>query len=251
MKSRLASIRAMTAAMVGAATLMGTAAAASAQAALDDEEEVPATTESTPSEEGAQWGDKAHVGVGLRLRNVRVPQGLIEIFVERANGGSSEFGIGLEVSRRKGNFEVQFGLEYEKIYIEPGIWIDKGDTIPEDEPDFVEFRDFGWVTAEVSFLNHTPIAKQFALRYGGGAGIAIMRGDVVRTDYRCSSADTDSCSESPAAENIDEPYEIPPVMLIVNAIIGVQIRPIESVFINIEGGLRTVPFFGTTLGYYF
>ena len=37
----------------------------------------------------------------------------------------------------------------------------------------------------------------------------------------------------------------------VNAILGVQIRPVEKVFINIEGGLRTIPFIGGTAGYYF
>jgi hypothetical protein len=31
----------------------------------------------------------------------------------------------------------------------------------------------------------------------------------------------------------------------------VQIRPIDKLFINIEGGLRTMPFFGMTAGYYF
>lgn len=256
MKSRLASVRTLTTALLGAATLICSAGIAAAQPALDDDEEMPAsTTESSPSEEDAPWDSKAHIGVGLRLRNVIVPQGLVEIFVDRAAGGSSEFGFGIEVSRRNGNFEVQFGLEYEAIHIDSGLWIDKGDSPVGGpggtEPDLVEFENFGWITAEATFLNHTPIAKQFALRYGGGAGIAIMKGQVVRTDYRCVSADLDSCDESPAAENISEPYDIPPVMLVVNAIIGVQIRPIESVFINIEGGLRTIPFFGITGGYYF
>jgi len=244
MISRLASVL-----LMAGATIAVTGGTAAAQAALDDEEEEvsPTTTESSEAEDDA---NKTMVGVGVRIRNVRVPQGLIELFVEQASGGSSEVGIGIEVARRKGDFEVQFGLEYEKIEVEDGLWIDKGDMLPADEPDFVEFEGFGWVTAEVTFLNHTQLAKQFAIRYGGGAGIAIMTGEVVRTDYRCTSADQDSCMDY-NGENQDEPYNIPPVMLVVNAIIGVQIRPIDKVFINIEGGLRTIPFFGTTVGYYF
>jgi hypothetical protein len=103
----------------------------------------------------------------------------------------------------------------------------------------------------VSFLNHTPLSKYIALRYGGGAGIAILKGDVKRTDYRCTAEDEQTCSTSPAAENIDNPYDLPPVFPVINAIIGMQIRPIPNVVINIEGGIRTMLFFGGTVGYYF
>ena len=248
MKSRFAWV--MTSLCCGAALLFG-AGQAAAQAALDDEEDPtpsPETTESSPAEEDP--ANKTMIGVGLRIRSVHVPQGLVEIFVERAAGGSSEVGFGLEVARRKGNFEVQFGLEYDKIHIVDGLWIDKGDELPQDEPDFVEFEGFGWITAEVTFLNHTEISKQFAIRYGGGAGIGIIRGEIARTDYRCQTADLETCMDY-GGENQHEPYDIPPVMLVVNAIVGVQIRPIDKVFINIEGGLRTLPFFGATAGYYF
>lgn len=223
---------------------------ASAQAALEEEEGAPPPP--PPPDAIAAGTPKTQIGVGLRLRNVRLPRGMIEAFVERSSGGSSNFGIGLEISRRKGPFEFQFGLEYEKIFIDPGVWIDKGDSIPADEPDFVEFEDFGWVTAEATFMYHTPIIPQLALRYGGGAGIGILFGDVVRTDYVCSGTSVDSCGEKPGAENVKTPYEnIPPVFLVVNAIIGLQIKPTNEIFINIEGGLRTLPFFGMTAGYYF
>ena len=56
---------------------------------------------------------------------------------------------------------------------------------------------------------------------------------------------------TPPATPVTPPYDLPPVMLVVNAIVGVQIRPTDEIFINVEGGLRTVPFFGTTAGYYF
>lgn len=233
-----------------AATLLAVcagAATARAQAALDDDSSSPTPT----STAAAATPEKSNIGVGVRLRNVWVPQGLIEVFVQRAPGGASNVGFGLEVARRKGQFEVQLGLEYEKISIDKGIWIENGDTIPADEPDYVEFDKFGWVTAELSFLYHTEIIPQLSVRYGGGAGIGVLTGDILRTDYRCATASLDSCSESPTATNRKTPYDLPPVMLVVNAIVGLQIRPTEEIFINVEGGLRTVPFFGTTAGYYF
>ena len=222
-------------------------AGAHAQAALDDDD----SSSPTPSSVSVPVGDKTSIGVGLRLRNVRVPQGLIEVFVSSAPGGASNFGFGLEVARRKGQFEVQLGLEYDSISIDKGIWIENGDTIPADEPDYVEFEDFGWVTAELSFLYHTPIIPQLSVRYGGGAGIGVLTGEIIRTDYRCVDTNPDNCQPSPTATNDHKPYDLPPVMLVINAIVGVQIRPTEEIFINIEGGLRTIPFFGTTAGYYF
>lgn len=234
-----------------AATLLAVcagAASAQAQAALDDDDSSTPTPTATAAPATAE---KSTIGLGFRLRNVRVPQGLIEIFVKQAPAGASNVGFGLEVARRKGQFEVQLGLEYEKISIDKGIWIENGDTIPADEVDYVEFDNFGWVTAELSFLYHTEIIPQLSVRYGGGAGIGVLTGDILRTDYRCATAAQDTCAESPTAVNRATPYDLPPVMLVVNAIVGVQIKPTDEIFINIEGGLRTIPFFGTTAGYYF
>jgi len=227
--------------------------AASAQAALDDEDEAtaPESTETTsPAEDESA---KAHFGVGLRFRDVIVPRGLIELFVERASGGSSELGWGLELTRRKGDFEIQLAIERDTIFVTPGYWVDKGQAIPQDEPDYVTFDDnFGWYTLEVTFLSHTAINKYVALRYGGGAGIAVITGDVRRDDAICATTDFDSCTHPyPGAENVDKPYNLPPVMLIVNAIIGVQFKPTKNIYVNVEGGLRTIPFFGIAGGYYF
>lgn len=247
-KSRLACTA--IASLAAMAALGAPSGRAYAQAALDDADDDPAPVTETPTA-SPEDPNATQIGVGLRLRNAIVPQGLLELFVERASGGSSEFGFGLELARRKGNFEVQFGLQYDPIFVEPGVWVDKGDMPPADEVDFVEFDDFGWYTIEVTFLNHSEIIPQLAIRYGGGAGIGIIKGDVRRTDQRCASSDLDTCSNYAGAENVRNPYDIPPVMLVVNAIVGVQIRPIEGLFINVEGGLRTLPFFGTTIGYYF
>lgn len=226
-------------------TAAALAVALGAAPALADDDDPAAPATATAAAPATQ------IGVGVRLRNVRIPQGLIEAFVDRAPGGASNFGFGLEVSRRRGQFEVQLGLEYEKISIAKGLWIEKDKPIPANEPDLVEFDGFGWFTAELSFMYHTPIMDQLAVRYGGGAGIAIFTGEVLRTDYRCTSTSLDSCMEYQGAENFNTPYDLPPVFLIVNAVVGLQIKPTNEIFINVEGGIRTLPFFGMTAGYYF
>jgi hypothetical protein len=256
MRFRLAS-----ASLVALLALGSAARNAAAQAALDDDDD-SSSTPATTSSSDEDTGPKTMVGVGLRLRDMIVPKGLIELFVEHANGGSSEPGLGIEVSRRKGDFEVQFAVEKDQIYVEPGLWVDKGDMIPQDEPDYVEFdkagmfnfKSFGWVTAEVTFLNHSEITKWLSIRYGGGAGIALVTGHVYRTDYRCQTTDLDTepghCADYNGEHN-HSAYDIPPVFLIVNAIVGVQFRPTDKVFINVEGGLHSAPFFGISGGAYF
>jgi hypothetical protein len=236
-------------AVTGAALFALTTATAAAQgAALDDDtsgdgDAVPTSSLVEPP--------KTNIGVGIRLRNVRIPKGMLEWFVEEVPGGVSNIGIGAELSRRKGDFEVQFGLEYEKLTVTPGIWVEKDKPLPGATADDVRDDGFGWVTAELTFMYHTPIVPQLAVRYGGGAGLGILMGSVRRTDQVCGTSSTDSCVDDPTGENQDTPYSTPPVMLVVNAIIGLQVRPTNEIFINVETGVRTVPFFGMTAGYYF
>lgn len=233
-------------------TLAGAALLASAAPAAADDDAAP-----EPDGAGVDAPKKkTQFGVAVRLRNVRMPEGFTELFVDDAPSGLSEFGLGLEFARRRGNFELQLGLEYEKLQFARGLWIEKGKPIPENEPDFVEFEsqgggNFGWFSIEVSFINHTEMAKNFFLRYGGGAGLAIFRNDVIRTDYRCSSNSKDSCTAIPNAPNNRDPYDLPPVFPIINAIFGVQYRAGDNLAFNLEGGLRTLPFVGGSIGYYF
>jgi len=229
--------------------MLGVAGTALAQPALDDDDDDG--DGDGPGVATPAASKKVQFGIALRLRNVRLPQSLIETQVDVAAGGISQPGIGIELIRRRGNFELQLGLEYDKLDINDGLWIEKDKPIPTNDPDFVEFQNLGWVSAEVSFINHTEMAENFYLRYGGGAGLAIFTGKVVRTDYSCTSSSPDSCSESPVAVNQKTPYKIPPVFPIINGIIGVQYRAGGNLAINLEAGLRTLPFFGGSIGYYF
>jgi hypothetical protein len=45
--------------------------------------------------------DEVHYGVGLRFSNVRGPKFLLNVGVEHLPGGTSDFGYGIEVTRRK------------------------------------------------------------------------------------------------------------------------------------------------------
>jgi hypothetical protein len=210
-------------------------------------------------------------GIGVRARNVRVPQGLLELFVDRAPGGISSYGLGLDIVRRRGNTELQLGIELEQIQPPAGVWIESNSNVATgDEADFIvaprnnNDKSLGWVTAELTFLSHAPITKGVAIRYGGGAGIGLVVGELGRYNVICTNATNESpepgCvpqrfggSAQPSPDGGDNivKYKLPPVFPVVNAVVGLQLRPISKVTINIEGGIRTFPFFGVSGGVFF
>ncbi len=201
--------------------------------------------------EGPTHGASEEFGIGLRLRNVRLPQALLELFVERAAAGISQVGIGVEGIRRTGNLELSVGLEWDSLSAEDGVWIEKGEQIPRDEPDFVRFDGFGWITLDAMAAWHRPLSERVSLRYGAGLGLGILLGEVLRTDYACTGPEIDSCRTRPGGK-VDAPEEdIPPVFPVINLVVGVQVKATERITINLEGGLRTVPFIGISGGYFF
>src|SRR5678816_1638570 len=99
-----------------------------------------------------------------------------------------------------------------------------------------------------------------------------IRDRVKRVDTTCAAGATNSNPEpgciptgytlngqqgqgTPTPDNPGDPepntYDFPPVFPVVNAIIGVQIRPAPKAVVNIEAGIRTIPFIGISGGYFF
>jgi hypothetical protein len=196
-------------------------------------------------------GPRTELGVGLRLRNVRIPRSLLELFVEQAAGGGSHLGIGAEFVRHKDNFEITVGIEYDSLAAGDGVWVDKGESIPQDTADRVEFDGFSWITIDAAFIWHSKVHEKVALRYGAGIGLGFIRGEVLRTDVVCTTSDPSSCRNQPGGMVREPEDAIPPVFPVVNLLAGVQIRPVEKVAINLEVGIRTLPYLGTTITYFF
>ncbi|HUS29463.1 MAG TPA: hypothetical protein VMZ53_13180 [Kofleriaceae bacterium] len=248
-------------------TLIGLSGTAWGGAALDDAGSPQRTTDPNASPDTPATAEpKLEYGVDIRLRHVMIPQGLVELFVERAAGGSGNNGIGLDLVRRRGNLELQLGFEFEHIEPGEGVWINKGDNVAGgDEADYIisaehAGKSLGWFTLEFTFLNHAPINKYLAVRYGGGAGIGIITGELQHYDVICNGATNGNPEPgcvppafggTPQSSTGPVAYDFPPIFPVVNAIIGLQIRPAPKATINIEGGIRTVPFIGISAGYFF
>ena len=264
---------------LGLFTVAAASSVAHAGAALDDNSSAatpPPTTRTTDpnaSPDSLQTvGEKVEYGADLRIRQVYLPSGLIGLFVNRAAGGASNTGLGVDLVRRRGNLELQLGFEFEHIALQEGVYINSGDNVPTDTADYIlspahAGSDFGWFTIEFTFMNHAPINKYLSFRYGGGAGLGILTGSVKRIDVQCAGGATNSAPEpgcvpqeyggqgvvSPDHPGDPEPnpYNLPPVFPVVNAIIGLQIKPTPKSVINIEGGIRTLPFIGLSAGYFY
>ncbi|HUH03114.1 MAG TPA: hypothetical protein VML75_14055 [Kofleriaceae bacterium] len=235
-------------ALVAAVMTMPTTAAAQ-DALMDDDDDDDIGRDDAPTAAPVVEDPNAPAfGVGLRLRQTFIPTSIIEAFVERAEGGHSNFGIGIEGIRRRGDLEISFGIEYESLAGDDGIWIDN-----DLAADLLEYEGFGWITGDFTFVWHTKLHEYVALRYGGGAGLGIILGDVLQTDYICNPPDSvGSCNPDPGGEDMRTPQDkIPPVFPVVNILAGVQIRPTKNIAINVEGGMRTVFYFGSTVAYFF
>lgn len=251
-------------------------------AALDDGKPAqpnaqPGQPAAATSEEPAAKGDDlVDYGIDLRLRSVHVPKALLELFVDKAADGASNIGYGIDFVRRKGNLELQLGIEHEQVTVGQGVWINKGDNVAAgDEADYVLGPDkspdggLGWYTIEFTFINHVPINKYVSFRYGGGAGLGILSGALTHYNVICNGATNDNpdpgCVPNTLSgangmgrgtdsdgHNFTQPvkYDLPPVFPVINGIIGFQFKPVENVVINLEGGIRTLPFFGISVGYF-
>jgi hypothetical protein len=238
-----------------------------AQPALDDAGKPKGTVDPTASPGNLETtGPAVEYGVDLRIRQVFVPKGLLELFVDRAAGGASNTGFGVDLLRRRGNLELQLGFEYEKLEVKEGVWIASGDNVAAgDEADYLlsperSGETLSWFTIEFTFLNHAPINDKLAFRYGGGAGLGIVLGKLQKYDVPCVGATNDTPEPGcvPAAlggtatgARGPNDYDLPPVFPVVNAIIGLQIRPVKKAVINLETGIRTLPFVGVSAGYFF
>lgn len=235
--------------------LAGSAPAMAQGVLLDDDEDL---SEPVAEAEVSSKEESAKMGIGLRLRQVHILEQMLELFVGDAPGSTAQIGFGAEFIRQKGNFALSIGVEYEKLEAAEGLWLEKGDSVPQDEPDKIEFDNFGWVGVDVNFTWNANLTSMFSLRYGAGLGVGLVLGNALRTDFRCATAELEEgdglCDNSPMPEGEDrrDVEEIPPVFPIVNMIIGAQFRPTDNIAINVEGGFRTLfPFAGGSVAYMF
>lgn len=131
---------------------------------------VAATTQAAP---GARYG------VGARFRATSVPKWLLGLFLDESVPLSSYTG-GVEFFRRSGNFDLVLGVAYQNLSPKDGNWLGHGNP-PDIDTDFVQFRNLGSYSVDAALILHTEFNEYVGIHYGGGVGIGIISGKMLKT----------------------------------------------------------------------
>ncbi|HVY37081.1 MAG TPA: hypothetical protein VHM31_04080 [Polyangia bacterium] len=193
-------------------------------------------------------------GAAARLRWVSVPKWLLNAFTKE-NVPLSSWATGLELFRRKGNFEFAVAFSYQNMSPPDGNWLGSSAN-PLTETNFVHFDNFAMYGIDASLLWHTYINDWFGLRYGAGFGIGILGGHITRTYARngqCTAenaANTSVCAPGPN----DQPFtsgSVPPAVPILNVDLGVNFRipRAKGLEVRLDGGFYDAFFLGGAIAY--
>jgi hypothetical protein len=197
-------------------------------------------------------GKKGDFGLGVSARQLQLTRGLAEVFTESAPGGTRTKGGSIEFAKRGKQLEFVFGFGYDDLNATTGYYLETaGDPLVPGTVDFTEFRSFHWYTIDATLVGYLELHALLALRYGAGLGVAIPRGRILRTDTICTSDRIqDDCARDPDGPQQREEMDIPPVLPVLSALVGLQLRPVKAVGINIDIGLHTVPYIGAGATFY-
>jgi hypothetical protein len=239
--------------LAASAFLLAAAATARAQTAPLPAPAPAAPEEpTTPKEPPVQWG------IGARFRLVFMPQFILQGFFAHATPMRS-VGFGAEAIRRKGHFDIVISGEYDDVSPADGLYEEKGQT-PNTEsqfPDYVKFDHFSLLSFDVSFIWHVDLADFIQFRVGAGLGLGAVLGHFTQTDARCDTATTNDdlddpmtshCVPVPGSSKIGDK---PPIVPVVNSLIGLRFKIGDDLSANVEVGFRDVFFTGIGLGYFF
>ena len=232
------------------AVLVASASAASARPAATDDSDDAVSAPKLATEKT----EDTNYGVGVRVRDFFQTPSVVQGVgaVQSMPSTLNQYGASIELSRRWDNFEMQLGLGYDALNMDPGIWERNGEHPSVNGVDYATFHHFGAYTAELNFLGYVPITSFLSLRAGAGVGAAVITGNVTHVNVTCSSDLLSSCGTSAPTSANDKKYDVWPIYPMLNGIIGVQFRPAGNMYINLDGGLRTAFFdFGAAFGLYF
>jgi hypothetical protein len=213
---------------------------------MDEEEEAVEVESET------QWG------IGARSYYTFLPAAVIELFVEHATSMNSA-SFAASVIRRKGNFDIEFNIEYGIYSPENGLYEEKGEDPSQVDqyPDLTIFDNLGMISGDASFIWHTDLADFMQFRYGAGIGVGVKIGGATQQDTMCDSTttidDLDDINACPPRTGAPiEEMDIPPVLPVVKLMLGFRFKIVDQLSLNIEAGWRFPAFFaGGGIGYFF
>ena len=191
--------------------------------------------------------DVVEWGVGAQARRMRVSRRTLKMFAEDGPGPAEVDGGGIVFTRRGKTLEVVIGLGYDPLDGIDGYYLEQnGDPTQPETVSYLEFDNTMWFTAEVTVVGHAMLHKILGFRYGAGLGIGVVRGDVLKTDSICTGTDLQRpgvCGPDPNGVDVEKPVQ-PPVLPVLNVLVGVELRPFRFLSLYADVGLHTAPYAG-------
>jgi hypothetical protein len=256
---------------------------AEAQPAEAQPAEAPAATEA-PAAAGPLGSlvIPPHFGLAARARWITLPNWFLGMFT-KANRALSSYGVGLEGFRRKRDaenpnrfWEISLGLGYQNMSPPDGNWLGKGHDASIDT-DWVQFKNFGFWTFDLSFIQRQYFNDIFGIHYGAGLGLAIVQGDILRTSSAgCTDQNLGTCrpnvctggvcteaelqasansnqQDTPATPHRFRESSVPGAIPILNLMFGVDFRVPQApgLEFRIDAGFFDALFLGGGVAYVF
>lgn len=121
--------------------------------------------------------------VAPRIRAILVPDWMLDIWYDHHESqwdGKSNLAYGLEfVWRKVDAYEISTAIEYADLSMPSGFWQESGDS--PSQSDYTEV-DLKLLSAVVSGYWYWDVQKWFSPYVGGGIGVGVPIGDIVRYD---------------------------------------------------------------------
>jgi len=216
--------------------------------------------------------------LGLRARYLAVPGFMLSPFLQQFTTLSSG-GFGIEGIRRKGTLDIVLSLDF-SFYSPPDGNYLGANKDPAFDTHYTQFRGLNFLALDVSFFWVHDLTSWLAIMIGGGVGIGLVLGDIYLIN-NSGPQDGGGCAASNAG-NPKQCYPInvgpidptdpslqtklnatsggakdtsatpvyhvspdkPPVMVVVNFIVGFKIKLHRHFNINVSGGFRDGFVFG-------
>jgi hypothetical protein len=151
-----------------------------------------------------QSATPAVYGVGARLRMTSVPKWLLGLFLDSSVPLTS-YTAGMEFFRRTGNFDLVLGLAYQPLSPDAGNWLGKGNPSSTDT-DYIQFDGLAAYSFDAAFILHTAFNEYVGMHYGGGVGIGITTGRMLRTSNGSNGPNgTTGCAIDPSNVTLCHP----------------------------------------------
>ncbi|HXU72217.1 MAG TPA: hypothetical protein VN947_22995 [Polyangia bacterium] len=272
-----------------AALLLGTATA-SAQTLAQAEPTPPGGIADEPTGKPAKPLDASppsELGthqLGARARYIFVTKAMLSPYLN-ANTGTqlNSYSVGLEYTYRKPgkSYDIVTSLDFSWLDVGDGNYLGSGHD-PSLDTHYTQFRNLSFISADVSIIGWHKFLPWLELRYGGGLGIGYVPGQVLITNDgpQCNAAnakDTTQCfpvgigpiNGKPTAQQEQQlkasegggtdtnttphrhPGSVPPVMGVVNILVGLRFYPVPHMAVSWEIGFRDAMFTGLSATYLF